>query len=449
MLGFVKTFVVFALFCIQPMVVWGESVSREDMESFYDMLKELNWDKSSDSKRVEIFNRVDKARESYDKSVLDEKTKAYEDAKANEQSLANRTLSATTMAATGLGAMELMQGLAEKNADEDAQKDMAAYISTMRCSYADGKSVKAGPDEIELPGGNDQTTMNLRGEYFALVESLKERKTALNLKPGIESEVILDKTQSGLYDDENVGIIDGSYESLYRAQMLNSEKDQSAIDAAADASQKRVLGGAIAAGAGVVIGVAGNALINGELGKKLKQAINEKKVGKETQKLLKKEAKALEDLQDCLKKGGAEKTDELNFEEFYPSVLAISITEKCTLKEGLTDKTAQNLFVDDTDATKIYDKLAESFDTDTLNKMIGVKKNDSKGTAIAHIKSEIESVQKKFKEAEEKDKEAAKKAGITLDDISGSADGDGMRARSSLFNNVDSGDKFQLLNFRN
>ena len=198
--------------------------------------------------------------------ALSEKQDAYDEAKAKEQSTANKMLGGLTTAATGLGAMELMQGLSEQKADDEAAEDMAAYLATFRCTYAGGKSVKGGTEPIELPGGNDKTLMQLRNEYVTLAASLKERKESLGMKPGIESEEILDKAEMGLYDDENVGITKGHYASLYRAQTGNAE-DQAKIDAEKSKSEKRVKGGAIAAGIGVVGGIAGNALINGGSGK--------------------------------------------------------------------------------------------------------------------------------------------------------------------------------------
>ena len=197
-----------------------------------------------------------------DKEKLNEAKQKYEEAKANEQSTANKTLTAVTTAATGIGGMELARGLSEQKADKEAEADMAAYIETMRCTYGDGKQVKTGPEEIELPGGNNAELMKLRSEYFALAADLKERKEALGMKPGIESEVILDKSQTGLYDDENIGITDGAYASLYRAKALHSEKDQARINEDKEASKKRVIGGAVAVAAGAVIGIAGNAIIN-------------------------------------------------------------------------------------------------------------------------------------------------------------------------------------------
>ena len=193
---------------------------------------------------------------------LKDKQDAYDEAKAKEQSTANKMLGGLTTAATGLGGMELAQGLAEQNADDAAAADMAAYLATFRCTYGNGTSVKGSMEPIELPGGNDSQMMKLRQEYFALAASLKERKESLGMKPGIESEEILDKAEMGLYDDENVGITQSAYASLYRAQ-TGSAEDQAKIDADKSKSEKRVKGGAIAAGIGVVGGIAGNALING------------------------------------------------------------------------------------------------------------------------------------------------------------------------------------------
>lgn len=210
---------------------------------------------------IDLYKEVEAINYDYE-----ELQKAYEDAKANEQSLANRTLTALTVAATGIGGMELARGLAEQKADKDAEMSMDAYMATMRCEYGNGKSVKAGTAEIELPGGNDAEMMKLRNEYFALAASLKERKEALGMKPGIESEVVLDKAQMGLYDDENTGITSGAYASLYRAKMGN-ETDQAKLQEMKDASKKRVIGGAIAVGAGIVGGIVGNQIINGKRSK--------------------------------------------------------------------------------------------------------------------------------------------------------------------------------------
>ena len=201
---------------------------------------------------------------------LDKLKQAYEDAKANEQSLANRTLTAASIAATGVGGMELAMGLAEQKAAKAADQDMTAYIESFRCTYGKDKSVKGGPDEIELPGGNDANMIKYRNEYMTLAADLKVRKEALEMKPGIESEEILDKSQMGLYDQENTGIESGAYASLYRAKALNSEEDQAKLDEEAKKAKARVIGGATAVGVGIVGGMIGNSLINGKLGEKIR-----------------------------------------------------------------------------------------------------------------------------------------------------------------------------------
>ena len=237
-------------------------VHAEQPDESLSLLLQLSSSTELDGVNDKVIQLYQQANSLYVNTRLAQLQKAYEEAKANEQSLANRTLTALSVAAAGIGGMELAMGLAEQKADKDADANMDAYIETMRCSYGDGKSVKASSEEIELPGGNDAELMKLRSEYFALAADLKERKEALGMKPGIESEEILDKSQMGLYDDEFVGITGGAYESLYRAKMLNSEKDQAKIDEDAKASKNRVIAGAVVAGAGVVAGIAGNAIIN-------------------------------------------------------------------------------------------------------------------------------------------------------------------------------------------
>ena len=342
--------------------------------------------------------------------LLAKKQAAYDKAHETEQSTANKLLGGLTTAATGIGGMQLMQGLAEQSSDKDAAADMAAYIETMRCTYGDGKQVKAGPDEIELPGANDAELMKLRSEYLALAADLKERKEALGMKPGIESETILDRSATGLYDDENIGITNGNYASLYRAQALNSESDQSKISDQQSTSRDRVKYGTIAVAGGVVVGVAGNSLINGELGEMLKS----KKSKSETEKLLEKEADALKDLQKCLKSAGIKDTDKLEFANFYPSVLSVK-NIKCDNNLVTRDHknyTAQQLFADSTDATDVLAKLVTSFNITNAGIIIGYTQDDT-NNRIAHLRNSIESVQKKFEEAAEKDKSS----GIDLGDI--------------------------------
>ena len=237
-------------------------------------------EKLKNGKCVEIDDDTDDAENStytngYDNSQTSENEadperlaklrQAYDDARETEQSHENRLLTTGATVATGIGGMELAKGLSEQNADKTAEQSMASYIATMRCKYGNGKQVKVGLEEIELPGGNDAQMMQLRAEYIALANDLKTRKEALGMRPGIESEKILDKSQIGLYDDENIGITDGAYASLYRAQMYGTQKDQEQIDKNAETSKNRVIGGAVAGGVGAVGGTLGDSLINGKL----------------------------------------------------------------------------------------------------------------------------------------------------------------------------------------
>lgn len=250
---------------------------------------------------------------------LQEKQDAYDAAREKETSTANKTLTALSTAATGIGGMELAMGLSQQKADKEADKDMDAYIETFRCTYANGKSVKASSVEIELPGGNDQNMMNYRGEYLALAADLKERKIALGMAAGIESEEILDKATTGLYDEENVGITNGSYESLYRAKALESEKDQTMIDENAKSAKNRVIAGAVVGGVGVVGGMLGNSLINGKLG----ELIKEKKAN---QTATKENESAIASLKAGLKSTGMTDVDKLDFSTLDISGLKDHIT---------------------------------------------------------------------------------------------------------------------------
>jgi len=188
---------------------------------------------------------------------LEEKVKA---AKEREQSFANRMLGGATMAATGAGGQMLATGLAEKKADADAERQMTAYLQTMHCDYADGKQVSGGLKSVMLPGGNE--LINLYSQYVNLANDLKSRKLALGMRPGIESEPILDGATSGLYDDVSLGKTGGAYVSLARALMNPDGADAVAWAAQKEESQKDIKTGAIVAGVGAAVGIIGNVAIN-------------------------------------------------------------------------------------------------------------------------------------------------------------------------------------------
>ena len=185
---------------------------------------------------------------------------ASDDALSRETSTANRALSGLTMAATGIGGMELARGLAEKDADKDAAADMAAYMATFQCKIGDGgNKINGGDTDIATPGANQ--LIDLYQSYVDLAASLKQRKADLGIRAGIESDVVLDKSVVGLYDDTGTGVNNGTYASLYRAAMGN-QTDIDKLNAQSDATTRRVGIGGASAGVGAIGGAVGNVLIN-------------------------------------------------------------------------------------------------------------------------------------------------------------------------------------------
>ena len=201
---------------------------------------------------------------------LEQATEDYKKAKENEQSLANRTLTAASTAATGLGLMTAASAYSEKQADEAAEQDMSAYLATFRCEYGKGQSSKAGNEEITLPGGNE--LLGYYSEYKSLADNLKNTKKALGMRPGIEQEVVYDKAESGLYKYASTGITDGAFTSLSRALTDPEGKDATEWNEQKDKTAKKLKGGAIAAGAGVAGGIGGDALMNTDMIQNIKDA---------------------------------------------------------------------------------------------------------------------------------------------------------------------------------
>ncbi|MDR1071607.1 MAG: hypothetical protein LBL21_03125 [Rickettsiales bacterium] len=175
--------------------------------------------------------------------------KEAEDAKAKEQSTANKMLGGLTMAATGIGGMQLMQGMAEKKADEAAAADMAAYLGTVKCGISGGMQ-NIGYNE---PGHTPPETRELadaRLEYTVIARKMKTAKENLGMPPGIEDDLIID-TSKGLYDNAGTDT-DG----------ISHHFDTGTERAESGAGKKRMIIGGVVAGAGVVGGVVGNAVIN-------------------------------------------------------------------------------------------------------------------------------------------------------------------------------------------
>lgn len=180
--------------------------------------------------------------------------------KEKEQSLENRILGAAAIGATSIGGMQLASGLAEQKADDNTEAAMTAYLATFRCTYGNGQSATLGESEIILPGGNDM--FDLYQEYSAAADNLKDLKDQLGMAPGIESEVIIDKADTGLYDNAGVGITTGSFASFARAKMNPGGADAVAWAEQVAKAESKTKTGAIVAGAGIVGGVVGNLAIN-------------------------------------------------------------------------------------------------------------------------------------------------------------------------------------------
>ena len=172
-----------------------------------------------------------------------------------ENSMANKMLGAAGIGATGIGGMMLMQGMAEQKADGNAEEQMRAYMSTFMCRFGDGRA-KGGESDIELPGAN--ALLPLYSEYVTLANETKAMKTELDLKPGIESESILDNAASGLYDDENSGKTSGAFASLARALQNPDGEDAKKWAEQTEKTSKNVKTGAITAGAGAVGSLVGH-----------------------------------------------------------------------------------------------------------------------------------------------------------------------------------------------
>ena len=191
---------------------------------------------------------------------IDELQKNADAMRETEQSTANKLLGGASIAATGIGGTQLASAIAENRADDAAERDMAAYLATFRCDYGQGRNIMGGETDVQLPGGNN--LIESKQQFIELAADLKTRKEALEMTPGIESEVILDSATMGLYDDESLGITDGAYTSLSRAL-----SDPDGADAAEWAQQRsdtksQLTTGAVMAGVGIVGGVVGNLLIN-------------------------------------------------------------------------------------------------------------------------------------------------------------------------------------------
>lgn len=198
--------------------------------------------------------------EEQSQAKIDELEANAEALREQEQSLGNRLASGAAMGAMGIGGQMIGSALAEQNADAAAERDMTAYLATFKCDYGAGMNITGGTMNVELPGAN--ILLPIYTEYVTLAADLKTRKEALGMTPGIEANEILDAATSGLYDDVSTGVTGGSFASIARALMNPEGADAAAWAAQKSETSEQLKTGAITAGVGAVVGIAGNAIFN-------------------------------------------------------------------------------------------------------------------------------------------------------------------------------------------
>ncbi len=244
-----------------------ETQSQSILDEYKDKLKNKEYNKLQEMRNKMLAehsitntqqNQKGKTPQTLDEAQNQQISELRENADAmrnKEQSTANKLIGAAGIGATGIGGMQLASALSEQSADNNAEQAMTAYLATFTCEYGDNR-VSGGKTSVDLPGGNE--LIDLYSEYVALANDLKTRKNALGVKPGIESETILDSATSGLYDDVGTGITSGTYASLSRALSNPDGKDAKMWAAQREETAKKLKTGAITAG----VGAAGSLLAN-------------------------------------------------------------------------------------------------------------------------------------------------------------------------------------------
>ena len=191
-----------------------------------------------------------------------EKYNQYQDALGRENSLANRMLGAIGIGAGGIGGMMIASGIAEQQADKDAQIDMQAYLATFRCDAGTGQQWKGGETNIELPVA-DLTA--LKTEYVTLADSIKSLKEQLGMQPGIESETIADSANMGLYDNVAATPVDGVYTSIANAILDENSSDATEWAEQKEKTETKIKTGTTVGVTGVGGAMIGNMVINRDM----------------------------------------------------------------------------------------------------------------------------------------------------------------------------------------
>ncbi len=192
----------------------------------------------------------------YSAAEIAEREQVLKNAKDKENSVESRLMGGAAIGATGIGGMMLMESLSEQRIDSESDADMAAYLATFRCDYGSGHMFHGGEKNITLDGGNQ--LIGLKSEYIKLAAEVKSAKEQLNLKPGIESEVILNSADTGLYDNESLGKTGGTFASISRALQDKNSDDAKKIAAEREKTSDNLTTGIGVAVTGVALGITAN-----------------------------------------------------------------------------------------------------------------------------------------------------------------------------------------------
>lgn len=241
-------------------IIAAQGQVLENIEALDEALAEDALKAEKEAKKNQDSEPEPTLTEEQSQAKIDELEANAEALREQEQSLGNRLASGAAMGAMGIGGQMIGSALAEQNADAAAERDMTAYLATFKCDYGAGMNITGGTMNVELPGAN--ILLPIYTEYVTLAADLKTRKEALGMTPGIESNEILDAATSGLYDDVSTGITGGSFASIARALMNPEGADAAAWAAQKSETSEQLKTGAITAGVGAVVGIAGNAIFN-------------------------------------------------------------------------------------------------------------------------------------------------------------------------------------------
>lgn len=231
---------IFSILCINY-AAWADIATTQQNLSALESQGIAN---ATDPKIRELYDQLKSRIKSYDQVEQEYMNDLRENATAmkdKEQSTENKLLGTVGIGGVGLGAMQMASGMAEQNADAIAEEEMRAYLATFTCRYGNGLSVRGGETNIETPTSPDLSS--LYNEYVSLANSIKTRKSALEMAPGIESELILSSASTDLYNNVATGKTDGAFTSLSQAILNPTGSDADEWAEQTDkASQKKNTG---------------------------------------------------------------------------------------------------------------------------------------------------------------------------------------------------------------